>query len=161
VLAVHALIAHAAKETDAARASTAAERLVAAYMPIGAVITLLDGVVDEDADARRGVRPSGLIALYGDGGELPDVLAELAREAAVRAATVPDGDHHLLTLIGAVAYWTTAAGARRGLGADVSARLRSELSPAIWPAVVLMNSWRSAKGIRIAAGARCRRTLGA
>ncbi|HEY4451349.1 MAG TPA: DUF2600 family protein [Solirubrobacteraceae bacterium] len=152
VLSMHALIAAAARPGASARD---AQRIDRAYMAIGALITMLDSVVDEAAD-HAGGHPS-YVGLFA-----PDERAtragELVREALTRARHAPDAGHHTMTLAGAVAYYTTHPAARSATARPVAAAARRELGPAIWPTLAVMRAWRSAKAMRSAARqAGCRR----
>jgi tetraprenyl-beta-curcumene synthase len=142
VLAMHALIAAAA---DPATTIEDAARIDAAYLAIGAVITILDSLVDEAEDASRGER--GFIRLF-DVRELPAVLRALIREALERSREAPHADHHAMTLAGVAAYYTTHPGAREPAARDVAAVVRRELSPTIWPTLAVMSLWRAAKRVR-------------
>jgi tetraprenyl-beta-curcumene synthase len=148
VLAVHALIAAAAEpvtsETDAAR-------IDAAYLAIGALITILDSVVDHGEDTAR--RRPGFIRLY-EPGELPEVCRALVREALRRSALAPHAEHHTMTLAGVAAYYTSHPGAGDPDARDVVRIVRAELAPTIWPALGVMHAWRAAKRAHSAAGGR-------
>jgi tetraprenyl-beta-curcumene synthase len=148
VLAVHALIAAAA---DPQTTTGGARRINAAYLAIGAVITLLDSLVDETVDAARG--EPGFIRLYDTREQLARELCALTREALERAHEAPHGKHHAMTLAGVVAYYTTHPGAREPHARGLVAAVRRELSPTVWPALAVMHSWRAAKRAR-AAGER-------
>jgi hypothetical protein len=148
VLAVHALIAAAA---DPQTTTDEARRIDAAYLAIGAVITLLDSLVDETVDAARG--EPGFIRLYDTREQLARELCALTREALERAHEAPHGKHHAMTLAGVVAYYTTHPGAREPHARGLVAAVRRELSPTVWPALAVMHGWRAAKRAR-AAGER-------
>ena len=143
VLSMHALIATAA---SSGTAETDAERIDAAYLAMGGLITALDSLVDRAADLARGDR--GFVRLY----ETPELLAErlgaLAREALARTREAPDADHHTMTLAGVVAYYATHPGARGPQARTVTSIVRRELSPTIWPTLTVMRSWRGAKRAR-------------
>jgi tetraprenyl-beta-curcumene synthase len=140
VLGVHALIAAAADP----RTSASDARLIdAAYMAIGAVVTLLDSIVDASADATWG--EPGFIRLYDSREQLAQGLLALTREALTRARQAPRGEHHMMTLAGVIAYYTTHPGARETHARDLLAAVRRELSPTVWPALALMHMWRAAK----------------
>jgi tetraprenyl-beta-curcumene synthase len=142
VIAVHALIAAAANP----RTSTGdALQIDAAYLAIGAVITLLDCIVDASIDSARG--EPGFGRLYDDREQLAGGLLELTREALRRAEQAPCGAHHVMTLAGVIAYYTTHPGAREAHARDLLAAVRRELSPTVWPALALMHTWRAAKRI--------------
>jgi tetraprenyl-beta-curcumene synthase len=142
VLSVHALIAASA---DARTSEREAQRLDHAYLAIGAVVTLLDSLVDraQDAAALR----AGYVALY-ERAELAGVLEGLAHEALARAREAPNGDHHAMTLAGVVAYYTTHPGARETQAREAVRRVRAELWPTIWPTLAVMRAWRAAKRVR-------------
>jgi Protein of unknown function (DUF2600) len=149
VLAVHALIAAGA---DPRTTPSEAEAIAATYLSIGAAITVLDSLVDHEADAAAG--KAGFVTLYEDPAELPPTLARVVRQAASQAAALPNGDHHVMTLTGAVAYWTTDPGAEGAMAAPVAKRVRRELRPLIWPTLLVMRAWRSAKRLRAIARRR-------
>jgi tetraprenyl-beta-curcumene synthase len=147
VLAIHALIAAAAAPGSD---EPEAQRIDAAYLAIGAVITILDSVVDHAEDTASG--QPGFIRLF-EPGELPGRMRALTREALARASEAPHGEHHAMTLAGVVAYYTSHPGARAGHAREVVAVVRRELSPTIWPALAVMRCWRTAKSARAAIGA--------
>lgn len=142
VLAAHALIACAA---DPASSQQDASRIDAAYLAIGATITILDSLVDRAEDHASG-RP-GFIGLYGHG-ELQARLPALVGEALARARETPRGDHHAMTLAGVIAYYSTHPGAREAAVREIMLGVRKEVSPTIWPALAVMRGWRTAKRIR-------------
>jgi hypothetical protein len=143
---MHALIAAAA---DPATTIEDAARIDAAYLAIGAVITILDSLVDEAEDASRGER--GFIRLF-DVRELPAVLRTLIGEALERSREAPHADHHAMTLAGVAAYYTTHPGAREPAARKVATVVRRELSPTIWPTLAVMRLWRTAKRVRAGSG---------
>ena len=142
VLAVHALIAAAADPNCGLRDAAA---LDATYLPIAAVITILDSVVDEPQDRLHGRR--GFSRLY-ERRELPERIATLTREALARAREAPHAAHHTMTLAGVAAYYTTHPGARRADARPLVQAVRKELTPTIWPALSVMRGWRAAKRVR-------------
>jgi tetraprenyl-beta-curcumene synthase len=142
VLAIHALIA-AAANPDTSREH--AQRIDRAYLAIGAVITILDSVVDHTEDSAGG--HGGFIGLY-EQRELRERLCALTREALARAREAPNGDHHEMTLAGIVAYYTSHSGARAQHARAPVRAVRRELSPTIWPALGVMRCWRAAKRAR-------------
>jgi len=148
VLALHALIAEGARAgASAARAA----RVDSLYLSIGA-LTMLDSVVDERADRANG-EPNYLDLYGGDTDLMARRLTAVARGAATRAAGLPGGAHHVMTLVGVVAFYASAPQARGGGARGVTAQLERELSPLILPAAALMRGWRAAKRRR----ARARR----
>ena len=153
VLAVHALIAAAA---DPRTSACDAEQIDRAYLAIGAIITLLDSVVDRAADRARG--EPGFIRLFADDREIGERLRALIREALTRAREAPHGEHQVMTIAGIVAFYTTHAGARDARAREIGLIARRELAPTTWPAVAVMRIWRVAKALR-AAGRPPRRTV--
>jgi hypothetical protein len=150
VLAAHALIAAAA---DARTTAADARALDRAYVAIGAVITILDSLVDRRADLASG--EPGFVRLYEqDDPGLEQMLCALIAEALARVREAPQANHHAMTLAGVAAYYMTHPGARdtRALGSAV----RRELAPTIWPALAVMRGWRAAKSVRAFAEASAR-----
>jgi len=146
VLAIHALIAAAA---DANTTSAQAEAIASAYLSTCVLLTLLDGLVDYERDqSQEGPDQPGYLSLYEDRQELSDVLAHGAHRAARQAWELPDGAHHVMTLTGVVAYYSSAPGARGELAAPIVKRLHRQLAPLISPTLWLMRSWRLAKRLR-------------
>jgi tetraprenyl-beta-curcumene synthase len=143
VLAVHALIAAAA---DPHTTAEDAQRIDDAYLAIGSLITILDSLVDKSSDKARG--EDGFIRLFADERELCQSVRALIAEALARAREAPRAEHHVMTLAGCVAFYTTHQGARDPLVRRLSGVVRSDLSPTIWPAVAVMRGWRLAKAVR-------------
>lgn len=141
VLCTHALIAAAA---DPATTAADAARIDAAYLAIGGVITMLDSLVDHSSDTARG--EAGFIRLF-ETDELEQAVGNLTREALSRAREAPHAAHHVMTLAGAAAYYTTHRGARDPHARSIVAMLRRELSPTVWPGVLVLRSWRLAKSL--------------
>jgi tetraprenyl-beta-curcumene synthase len=144
VLAVHALIAAAA--TPWLTREEAVE-LETAYLSICVLITVLDSLVDRDEDTRAG--EPGFIGLYEDLDPLAETLARVAARAVRHAGAVRGGAHHVMTLAGVVAYYTSAPGASGELARPVALRLQGELAPLIYPTLAVMRVWRLAKRVRM------------
>jgi len=145
VIAVHALIATAAREGATQRE---AEEIDAVYLSIGA-LTMLDSLVDRQEDLRTG--ELGYLQHYGSGELMAARLASLARDAAARARLLPGAAHHIVTLVGVVAYYTSAPEASAAFARPIVAPLRRELAPLIAPTLALMRAWRLAKWAPVAA----------
>lgn len=143
VLAMHALIARAAAPDTTPEQARSLDR---AYLAIGAVVTILDALADEREDADRG--ELGFTALFADRDELAVSLRELVREALARAEAAPDAAHHVMTLAGTAAYYTTHPGAQTDAARAIAADVRRQLAPTIWPALAVMRSWRLVKRAR-------------
>jgi tetraprenyl-beta-curcumene synthase len=143
VLAVHALIAAAA---DPRTTRGQAAEIEATYLSICVLITVLDSLVDHDEDLRAGA--PGFVRLYEDRDALAATLAAIGARATAQAARLRHGAHHVMTLAGVVAYYTSAPTARSEMARPISLRLRHELAPLIYPTLAVMRAWRSAKRAR-------------
>jgi tetraprenyl-beta-curcumene synthase len=154
VLAVHALIAAAASPLTS---PGQADRIDAAYLAIGGVITILDSVVDRAADQARG--EPGFIRLFPARDELALRTRALIGEALARVREAPHSAHHEMTLAGVAAYYTTHPGAHDAAARDLVRMVQRELSPTIWPTLGVLRAWRIGKATRIRA--TCTRTRGA
>jgi len=142
VLAMHALIVAAA---DSATTRAQAEELDALYLSIGA-LSMLDSLVDHDQDIAAG--QLGYVQYYAEPKELASGLATLARDAVQRARVLPNGAHHIVTLVGIVAYYASAPTANTEFARPLIAPVRRELRPLIAPTLALMRAWRAAKRMR-------------
>lgn len=137
VLALHALaVAAANPETTTAEA----ERIEAAYLPLCAIITLLDGIADAQCDSAEGRR--SYAAHYADDEQLGRALADLAARARNAFADLPDAPRHTAVLAAALAYSLTAAGAQGGHAATLLAPMRGELGSLLTPPLLVMRAWR-------------------
>ena len=142
VLAVHALIAAAA---DARTTHTDAARIARAYLSICA-LSMLDSLVDREHDIATG--ELSYVALYGSREQMAVRLEWLARDAASKARALPNAAHHLVTLVGIVAYYASAAKANSAFAQPLMARVRAQLRPLITPTLAVMRAWRLAKRAR-------------
>jgi tetraprenyl-beta-curcumene synthase len=140
VLGVHALIAASSR-----RATTPAEAkaIDTVYLSIAALCTMLDSLVDYREDLEAGLR--GYMSHYDNVDHLAHSLSGLAKRVIAGATEVPDGSHHVMTLVGVVAYYSSAPTAVREPARMVMQRLRQELHPAIVPTLAVMRTWRLAK----------------
>jgi tetraprenyl-beta-curcumene synthase len=143
VLAVHALVAAAA---DARTTRVQAAEIDRAYLSICVLLTLLDSLIDHEADLRAG--ETGYISLYEDRGLLTQTLAEIASRAASQARELPNGAHHVMMLTGVVAYYTSAPGASSEVARPGVTQLHSSLRPLISPTLAVMRAWRLARRVR-------------
>jgi tetraprenyl-beta-curcumene synthase len=151
ILVVHALIAAAAEERTT---EAQAQAIDAAYLSISALSTMLDSLVDHERDIRCG--DPWLVRLYGDPRALGENLPDAARRAVGQVRLLPNAAHHLMTLSGVVAYYTSAPEARRGAARQAVLELHGELRPAILPTLAVMRSWRLAKKLRRSSAGRLR-----
>jgi tetraprenyl-beta-curcumene synthase len=107
-----------------------------AYMHVAALATLLDGVVDDDAADER--RDTGLSQLYPDDAERGSHLVALAARAHAHTRALPRGRSHRMILVGMLAFYATAGGAR---DAPALAALRARY-PGLSPAAMTLRAWR-------------------
>jgi tetraprenyl-beta-curcumene synthase len=143
VLSVHALVVAAA---DARTTPAQAARIEHAYLSMCVLLTLLDGITDQERDEQAG--QPGYISLYEDRELLVQTLARSASRAASKARELSHGAHHVVMLTGVVAYYTSTADARNTLARPVVAQLHRDLAPLIAPALVFMRAWRLARRLR-------------
>jgi tetraprenyl-beta-curcumene synthase len=143
VLSVHALIALAGDERATVEDASAVD---AVYLAVGVLSTMLDSVVDYEQDQANGT--IAYIEHYEDTSELGQRLAEIAQKAAAGARGTRRDAHHLMTIAGVVAYFTSAPTARSDLALPVTSCVQSELRPLITPALAVMRAWRMVKRIR-------------
>jgi tetraprenyl-beta-curcumene synthase len=139
VLGVHALIAAAA---DPLTTRAEALRIDAAYLPICALATLLDSLVDRARDAASGSH--AYISYYADDAVAAERMRVLARRAIDGAATLRHASHHAMSVSGTVAYYLSAPEARRGAARAATRSLTQELRPLILPILLLFRCWRLA-----------------
>jgi tetraprenyl-beta-curcumene synthase len=151
VLAGHALVALAA---NPATTRADAEQVAAAYLTTCALTTLLDSLIDAEADAADGGHP--YLAYYASGAEAAERLGMLAREAVVAVERLPRAPHHLMTVAGAVAFYLSAPAARQAHARRLTAPMRCELRPLLAPPLAIFAAWRGIKRRRKALRARVR-----
>jgi tetraprenyl-beta-curcumene synthase len=142
VLAMHALIAAAA---DPGTSHADAEAIDALYLSIGA-LSMLDSLVDREEDIATG--QLSYVELYDRPEAMATGLARVARDGVTRARALPNGPHHIVTLVGIVAYYASAPAARSAFAQPITAPVRRELRPLIAPTLALMRGWRAAKRVR-------------
>jgi tetraprenyl-beta-curcumene synthase len=140
VLAVHALIVAAAEDRTTV---SDANKIDAVYLSICTLSTMLDSVVDYDRDTQAG--QAGYLRYYETHDAVSRDLAGAARRAAGHAASLRSGGHHLMTLVGVAAYYTSAPTAREEFARPVTERICRELRPLIVPTLAVMRAWRLAK----------------
>ncbi len=140
VLGAHALIVAAA---DHRTTYAQALRIDQAYLSISVLPTLLDSLIDYERDTANG-RP-GYVGLYDDRDELERRLARVTRHAVELARELPNGAHHVMTIVGIVAYYTSAPTGGSGLAARATETTARDLRPLIGPTLAVMHMWRAAK----------------
>src|ERR1700733_5704604 len=148
VLAVHALIALAGDEHTTVEHAAPID---AVYLALGALSTMLDSVMDYEEDTENGT--IAYIRHYGDDRSIiGDRMVHVAQAAARRAHDAPRSVHHLMTLAGVAAYYTSAPSATSELAWPVTSRIQAELQPLITPTLAVMRTWRLAKRLRAHGG---------
>jgi tetraprenyl-beta-curcumene synthase len=143
ILAVHALMALAGDERIAAEHAAPIDEV---YLAVGVLSTMLDSVVDYEQDAADGTL--AYINHYDDRSLLGQRLVHVARQAATRARDAPASAHHVMTMAGVAAYYTSAPSATSELASPVTSRIQRELRPLITPTLAVMRAWRLAKRVR-------------
>jgi len=141
VLAAHALIALAG---DARTTTAHAQAVADAYLATCALTTLLDSLIDADADAASGGH--AYLAYYRDEAEAAARLRVLARTALAAAAELPGAPHHHMTVGGAVAFYLSAPAAGGARARRLTAPLIAELGPLLGPTLAVFALWRCARG---------------
>jgi tetraprenyl-beta-curcumene synthase len=152
VLALHALIALAG---DSTTTPARAAEIDVVYLSISALSTMLDGLIDYERDRSAG--EPGFVSHYETRDLLTRQLVSVAEQAARQARGLPNESHHVMVLLGVIAYYTSAPGARGEFAGPVTAHLHERLRPGILPTLAVMRLWRIAKRVRhslAAVGAR-------
>jgi len=144
VLVAHALIVAAADRRTTREQGLELDRI---YLSIAVLPTILDSLVDHEQDALSG-RP-GYVRHYTDPNVLAARLASVIDNAVRDARGARNGPHHVMTLVGVVAYYASASSANRGIARPVTARISRQLRPLITPTLAVMRAWRAAKRLRL------------
>jgi tetraprenyl-beta-curcumene synthase len=153
VLAVHALIAAAA---DIRSTPAQAAAIDSAYLSISALSTMLDSVIDYEQDSASG--DAWYVRHYDSRAALADRIAAVIRDARQQVQTLPNAAHHTITLVGVVAYYTSAQEATQGIAAALTQRVHDELGALMAPTLAVMRAWRGAKRLRLLATGKRRTT---
>jgi tetraprenyl-beta-curcumene synthase len=144
VLGLHAMIAAAA---DPHTTAGDAAQIDSLYLYIGVIVTMLDSVIDYERDMASTGEP-GYTRYYEDRDQLLRGLTNATRHVLTNAGATPHAAHHVMTLAGVVAFYTTAPTASSSDAAAVAQRLQHELRPLITPTLAVMRAWREAKELR-------------
>ncbi len=144
VLVVHALITAAADHRTTHAHGLEIDRI---YLPIAALPTILDSLIDYERDAMAG--QPGYVRYYDGSSVLARQLASVIQDGLARARRVPNGAHHVMTLVGVVAYYASAPSAQSDFARPVTEHIRGHLRPVIGPTLAVMLAWRSAKRARM------------
>jgi tetraprenyl-beta-curcumene synthase len=140
VVAIHALIALAADERSTPKQ---ARELDDTYLTLCVLTTALDHLVDHERDTLTGEQSH--IDLYETRHELAQQVGIVVRQVITRTRLMPDGAHHLMILLGVVAYYTSQPSATGEFARPVTEHVRDQLRPLITPMLTTMHAWRLAK----------------
>lgn len=143
ILAVHALIA------AAARATTTAEDAIAigdAYLFTCALSTLLDSLVDRHHDQAQGAH--SFTAYYDDERAQASGVTAVARHALAGANQLPDAPHHAMSVAGVAGYYLSASSASTRDSQPTVQSVARELGPTLRPILAIFALWRSFKRLR-------------
>jgi tetraprenyl-beta-curcumene synthase len=155
VLAMHALIAAAADRHTTREQGLELDRI---YLSIAVLPTILDSLIDYEQDTSAG-RPV-YIRYYDDPAVLGGRLASVIDNAIRQASAAPNGPHHVMTLVGVVAYYASAPTAGSELALPVTDRIARQLRPLLAPTLTVMRAWRAAKRLQLSRRGRPPRTIG-
>jgi tetraprenyl-beta-curcumene synthase len=139
-LAVHALIATAAKPSVNASETAAIEE---AYFPwICALHSLLDSLVDVDEDQRAGQR--NLLSYHSSRKEAAFAMKMLAQRATAEARGLPDARSHAVILTAMVAYYLSSPEAATPDARATAGNVAAAVGPLVAPALALFKARRLA-----------------
>jgi tetraprenyl-beta-curcumene synthase len=144
VLAVHALIAAAADGGTTHEQALEIDRI---YLSISVLPTILDSLVDYDRDLSEG--QPGYVQYYDSRDVLAGRLVCVIDDAVGHARRAPHGPHHVMNLVGVVAYYTSAPTAKNEFALPVTERVVAQLRPLIGPTLAVMYTWRTIKRVRM------------
>jgi tetraprenyl-beta-curcumene synthase len=143
VLSVHALIAAA---SDSRVTYQQALELDDIYLSISVLPTILDSLIDHEADAASG--RASYLQHYDTRDVLAQRLASVISGAVSRSRSAPRGAHHVMTLVGVFAYYASLPAANSEFARPVTAPISKQLRPLLTPALTMMRGWRAAKSLR-------------
>ena len=135
VLGVHALIAAAA---DPRTTLTDGQEIDQAYLSISVLPTVLDSLVDYEHDTALG--QSGYVGLYENPKVLQRRLLRTIADALERARGLPNGPHHVMTIVGIVAYYSSAPSATGEFACRTTEQAVASLRPLIAPTMAVMQT---------------------
>jgi tetraprenyl-beta-curcumene synthase len=143
VVALHTLIVLSA---DRLATPARARELDHAYLPLCALVTMLDHLVDHERDVLTGER--SYVDFYGTPEEFSQHTAGVLDCAIERVYTIRDGPYHLMLLSGVVAYYTSQPGATGEFVQSTAEQVQDRLRPLITPMLATLHAWRRAKRLR-------------
>jgi tetraprenyl-beta-curcumene synthase len=143
VLAVHALIAAASNRRTTYKQALELDEI---YLSISVLPTILDSLIDNDVDTSS--TRAGHFRYYEDRELLAQRVAGVITNVIDRSREAAYGAHHVMTLVGVLAYYSSAPAANTDLARSVTTDLGQQLQPLLAPAVAMMRTWRAAKHLR-------------
>jgi hypothetical protein len=90
----------------------------------------------------------GYIRYYEDNDALVQGLRGVIHRAERGTDFIPNSTHHLMTLVGVVAYYVSAPSASSEFAREVTGQIHRDLKPLITPTLAIMRTWRIAKHAR-------------
>ena len=142
VLCLHALIAASADPRSTPEQGLRIDR---AYLWIAALPTILDSLADRCSDARSG--QPGFAMLYESGEALAAGLSHATASAITHARAAPHAAHHVMTLVGVLAYYGSALKRTDRFARQAMAPTARRLRVLLTPTLAVMRAWRLAKRI--------------
>ncbi len=143
VMSIYAILATADKHTTPRQAAA----IDTTYLSIGALSTILDSLVDHEQDIATD-NVGYISRYYTDPDALAQRLTSSIRLVLGQARTLPNAAHHIMTLAGVVAYYTSTPTATGDFARPAVIRTQQELQPLIIPVLAVMRTWRFAKRTR-------------
>ncbi|HEV7937238.1 MAG TPA: DUF2600 family protein [Solirubrobacteraceae bacterium] len=143
VLSIHALIATAANKRITPEQAIAIDTV---YLSIAVLSTMLDSIVDHEGDLQAG--QISYIRYYPDHNLLTEDLTRAVRRVIEHASHLPNGAHHIMTLVGVAAYYISAPTANSDYARPITHQVHHQLKPLITPTLGIMRTWRAAKRAR-------------
>jgi hypothetical protein len=107
---------------------------------------MLDSVIDHQRDLRTGT--PWYLQHYDQQHIDQQVLSNVARTAIEQTRPLPDSGHHMMTLVGVVAYYTSAPEADEEQAKPLVAHIQHQLQPIMAPTLAVMSTWRAVKNLR-------------
>jgi hypothetical protein len=140
VISMHMLIAAAA---GASTTELDASRLATAYLPLSALTTLCDSLVDAERDAAT--RSHAYIAYYATLADGLRRIGAVAQEASSAACRLPDAPFHITMVAGVAGFYLSAPQLERAMVEAVRAELPPQLLGVFRPVFMMFRGWRGAK----------------
>lgn len=137
ILGLHALLSAAADERTTRAQAIDIDR---AYLLSSALTTMLDSLIDDDADASCGNHR--YIAYYSDSETAICRIGIIARRAIDAASELPHPAHHVMTVAGIVAFYLSASTVPTDMRRTVFKQVHSTLGPVAVSILASFRLWR-------------------